>query len=210
MAGLIVTACPRAVDTPRVNTSILEPLQPLEFTDHRLLVRPWRPDDAAAVHAACQDPEVRAWTRVPSPYHMRDAVAFVGEISARGWADGTAASFGVFNRMGDQLLGAVSLMDIRERDNEDAGGTAELGYWAAPWARGQGYLSDACRLLCAWGFAYLGLGRIEWRAMVGNEPSRRLADRLGFTQEGTLRQALVQRDKRWDVWVASLLPGELR
>ncbi len=193
-----------------METSILEPLQPLEFTDRRLLVRPWRPDDAASVHAACQDPLIGQHTRTPLPYRESDAVEFVAETSPRGWADGTTASFGVFNRAGDTLLGSVALMDIVEREHEDAGGQAELGYWGAPWARGHGHITDACRLVCAWGFAYLGLGRIEWRAMVGNDASRRLAERLGFTIEGTLRQAMLRQDRRFDVWIGSLLPGELR
>jgi hypothetical protein len=34
----------------------------------RVRLRPWRPDDAGAVFAACQDEEIQRWTEVPVPY----------------------------------------------------------------------------------------------------------------------------------------------
>jgi RimJ/RimL family protein N-acetyltransferase len=71
-------------------------------------------------------------------------------------------------------------------------------------------MTDAARLVCRFGFEVLHLGRIEWWAGVGNEPSRRVAQRLGFTMEGTCRRRLSHREERLDGWVAGLLPGELR
>ena len=62
----------------------------------------------------------------------------------------------------------------------------EVGFWMAPWARGRGIMTDAVRLVCRWGFADLGLGRIEWWANVGNDASRRVAEKVGFTMEGTV------------------------
>jgi RimJ/RimL family protein N-acetyltransferase len=45
---------------------------------------------------------------------------------------------------------------------------------------------------------------------VGNEGSRRVAQKLGFTMEGTCRARLLHRGERVDAWVGGLLPGELR
>jgi len=45
---------------------------------------------------------------------------------------------------------------------------------------------------------------------VGNWASRRVAEKLGFTIEGTLRQRIVHRNQRQDAWTAGLLRGELR
>jgi RimJ/RimL family protein N-acetyltransferase len=71
-------------------------------------------------------------------------------------------------------------------------------------------MTDAARLACQWGFDALGLGRIEWWATVGNDASRRVAEKLGFTFEGTCRARLLHRGVRVDGWVGGLLPGELR
>ena len=49
-----------------------------------------------------------------------------------------------------------------------------------------------------------------WRAYVGNWPSRRLAWRLGFRLEGTLRRYLLQRGERRDAWVGTLLRDDPR
>ena len=56
----------------------------------------------------------------------------------------------------------------------------------------------------------LGVQRLEWYANVGNMASRRVAEKVGFTVEGTLRRGLDQRGTRVDAWIGSLLPGELR
>ena len=47
-------------------------------------------------------------------------------------------------------------------------------------------------------------------ALVGNDASLRVAEKLGFQREGTARAGLLHRGERRDGWVAGLLPGELR
>jgi RimJ/RimL family protein N-acetyltransferase len=183
-------------------------VEPVELADDRLLLRAWRTDDAAAVFEACQDPLIQRWTTVPSPYAASDAESFVGMVSPRGWAAGEAASFGIFDRQTGRLQGSIALMHLTNLEAPPGGG-GELGYWCAPWARGRGVITDAAWLVCRWGFEGLGLARIDWYAEVGNAASRRVAEKLGFTFEGLLRQWLINKGERRDVWVAGLLRGEL-
>jgi RimJ/RimL family protein N-acetyltransferase len=63
--------------------------------------------------------------------------------------------------------------------------------------------------MAEWGIDALGLARIVWRARVGNEASRRVAEKAGFTYEGIARTAWKQRDEHRDVWVASLVATDL-
>lgn len=56
----------------------------------------------------------------------------------------------------------------------------------------------------------MSLSRIEWRAVVGNTGSARVARALGFRYEGMLRQALAGPSHRDDAWIAGLLPGDDR
>jgi RimJ/RimL family protein N-acetyltransferase len=56
---------------------IVLPAEPL--SDGRTALRPWRDSDLSAIVAACQDPEIGRWTRVPSPYGEADARAFLLE-----------------------------------------------------------------------------------------------------------------------------------
>nr|BFF10567.1 hypothetical protein GCM10025699_18700 [Microbacterium flavescens] len=63
-----------------------------------------------------------------------------------------------------------------------------------------------------WGFdaGGLDLTRIEWRAVVGNVASAKVARALGFQYEGTLRKALANAKYRDDGWIAALLRTDER
>jgi RimJ/RimL family protein N-acetyltransferase len=84
----------------------------------------------------------------------------------------------------------------------------DVGFLVAPQARGRGYASAALAALCGWGFTALGLARIEWRAYVGNDASRRVAEKAGFVFEGTARRAVSHRGQRVDAWVGALVREE--
>jgi RimJ/RimL family protein N-acetyltransferase len=153
----------------------------VEITAGRLHLRPWRPEDAPAVHVTCQDPEIRRWiAAIPSPYGEADAREYVGRIAPEGWEAGTEATFAVLDATSARLLASVGLHHI---DRKDA--LAHVGFWCAAPERGRGVTTTAVRAVCRWGFAALGLGRIEWYAEVGNTASRRVADKAGFVLEAT-------------------------
>jgi ribosomal-protein-serine acetyltransferase len=64
---------------------------------------------------------------------------------------------------------------------------ADIGYWiGSPW-EGRGFVTRAVRALLEIAFEELGLHRVTIRAGVENLRSRAIAERLGFTLEGTLR-----------------------
>jgi RimJ/RimL family protein N-acetyltransferase len=90
----------------------------------------------------------------------------------------------------------------------DGIGGAEVGFGLAPWARGNGVMTRALRLVLAWGFGLPGINVVYWRAQVGNWASRRVAGRCGFRMEGTVRGLLEQRGERRDGWIGSLRRGE--
>jgi RimJ/RimL family protein N-acetyltransferase len=155
--------------------------------------------DIDDVVAACADPESARWTTVPIPYERANAAAFVCEYVPEQWRRGTTATFVVADPA-DRYAGTF---DLRINPTDPA--AAELGFMVAPWSRGKGYATAATRLICTWGFAALGLRRILWRAHVGNEASRRVAEKAGFTFEGVQRAGVDQRGVRKDAWVAALL-----
>jgi RimJ/RimL family protein N-acetyltransferase len=68
----------------------------------------------------------------------------------------------------------------------------------------------AARTIAAWAFDSLGLARVVWRAHVGNEASRRVAEKAGLVFEGTERSGLDHRGTRRDAWVASLVATDPR
>ena len=173
-------------------------MEPTEITAGRLHLRPWQPSDEDAVFAACQDPDIQRWTTVPSPYTREDAKAWVTTTAPEQWQSGTATPFAVVDATTGELLASVGLHLIR-------GDRCEVGYWCVPSARGQSVVSDAVSAVCRWGFAELGLQRIEWVAGVGNWASRAVAQKCGFTVEGLARMGMHYRGGHIDAWVGALL-----
>lgn len=133
-----------------------------------------------AVTAACQDPEIARWTRVPENYTESDARAFLLHRYDALLA-GTTAPFAIVSTE-DRLLGSVSLIHIEWPHLR-----AEVGYWLAGPARGLGHATRAVRLVSGWGFDSLGLERLSLYAATGNLASQHVAERSGFTREATLR-----------------------
>jgi RimJ/RimL family protein N-acetyltransferase len=182
-------------------------MEPVSLTTDRLLLRPLGPDDAEAVHAACQDPEIPRWTSVPSPYTREHAEEFTGRICPQGWRDDSLYNFGLFSREDGVLVGCMGLVRLAGVLHAPTR-QAELGYWTAKEARGKGYTAEAGREVCRWAFEDLGAERIEWYAEAGNEGSRAVALKVGFVMEGTLRSKIIYAGTRRDAWAGSLLPSD--
>jgi RimJ/RimL family protein N-acetyltransferase len=179
-------------------------MRPVEIHEAGLLLRPWEPDDAEAVHRACQDPLIQRWTTVPRPYERHHADGFTAS-ALDAWAQERQAPMGVFDEASGELLGSCGLVDV-----DLAGGWGEIGYWTAPWARGRGVATTAARATARWALTSLGLRRLVWRAEVGNHASRLVALRIGVRVEGLARRAIAHHGAYVDGWTGSLLPGELR
>lgn len=91
-------------------------MEPETLTTPRLLLRTVGAHDAPAVLAACQDPLIRRWTTVPSPYLPEHAESFLTQQVPDGWRNGTMFTFGAF------LVHAVASApaDARPSDPADA------------------------------------------------------------------------------------------
>ena len=83
-----------------------------------------------------------------------------------------------------------------------------IGYWLALEATGHGYMTASVRRLVEHGFVDLGLNRIELRVATGNDASQKICARLGFKEEGVLREAEWLHDHFVDLRVNALLRSE--
>ncbi|MGW4034473.1 GNAT family N-acetyltransferase [Streptomyces sp. NPDC004838] len=178
-------------------------MEPITLTTERLLLRTFTDDDTEDVYRICQDPDIQRWTTVPSPYERRHAVDFTGQTVPEGWHTGTMFTFAVLPHEGGPLMASVAVT-LRSLS-----GVWEIGFWTAREFRGRGIMTEAVGAVAHWTFTGLGGTRLEWRAEVGNAASRAAAEKAGFTVEGELRAALLNKDTLRDTWIGSLLPSDI-
>ncbi|MEO8690869.1 MAG: GNAT family N-acetyltransferase [Solirubrobacteraceae bacterium] len=152
------------------------------LSDGVITLRAKARSDVDALTAACQDPEIPRWTRVPVPYRRADAIGWIAaselELAAGLGIDWLAVD------AEDRLLASVALMGIaRER------ATAEIGYWVAREARGRGVATRAVRLVSEWAASELGLTTLELVIHEDNAPSHAVARAAGYTETEERRVA---------------------
>jgi ribosomal-protein-serine acetyltransferase len=181
------------------------------------------------------DDPVPLRTRLPRPVTLRrlttaDAAAFAAHVAAdlehlgehlpwpalTATEEGAERWLGLYERGEDgrvvaggawcdgELLGGALLLH-----HDPAHANVELGTWVATAGEGHGVAAAACRALLAVARGHLGAERVEWYAATGNVRSRRLAERLGFRHEGTLRSSYVLHGERYDIDLLSLVGPEI-
>jgi RimJ/RimL family protein N-acetyltransferase len=121
------------------------------------------------------------------------------------------------NTYGDLLLGIEALTDstliglvtLHDADPETGIATLDIylgekAYW------GGGYATDAMRTVCRYGFEDMRLHKVTLTVVTENHAARRVYDKVGFVEEGRLRQVF-RRDGKWyDMFTMGLLADELR
>jgi RimJ/RimL family protein N-acetyltransferase len=152
-------------------------------------------DDLYTAYASA--PDARDWTYLPYG-------PFVTAESYRNWAIAAAHSrdprhYAVVDNATGRALGSLSLLR-----HDPANGAIEVGHVVFSRALQRTPIStEAQFLLMRYVFDGLGYRRYEWKCDSLNAPSRRAAERLGFTYEGTFRQSVVYKGRNRDTaWFA--------
>jgi RimJ/RimL family protein N-acetyltransferase len=147
----------------------------------RLLLRPLTAGDADALLAYRGRADVCRY--VPfEPMTRADLDAQAERFARRALTDeGQDLTLGAELQATGELIGDLVLFWRSRRDL-----AGELGYIFHPDAGGRGYATEAARAMLGLGFDGLGLRRIVARLDERNEPSARLARRLGMRQEARL------------------------
>ena len=133
---------------------------------------------------------------VPSTKTVEDTQAFLEHVEVN-HASEKALHCGIIFQ--DQLVGLIGLRF------SDGDYVANIGYWLIAHASGHGLVTRSVQQLCRYGFDQLHLERIEIRAATDNTRSWRIAERVGFTREGTLRRCERVSGRLLDHYMYSLI-----
>ena len=126
------------------------------------------------------------------------------ERAGHAWLEGSQLPLSVAVKAegGWRLVGWVNLVIDGQAES------GELGYWLDADFEGRGLVTRAVTAVLDYAFGPLGLRRVGLVATIDNARSRSVAARLGFTQEGVLREAAAFPDGRRDLVGYGLLAHE--
>ncbi|MGG6239623.1 GNAT family N-acetyltransferase [Nodosilinea sp. AN01ver1] len=168
----------------------------------RLRLRPLGETDAEVLYSIFSDAAVmRYWNTAPWEHvgEARDAIA--NDFEAR--RTGSYLQLGIEKNAEAQLIGTCTLFNFNHQCRR-----AELGYALARSAWGRGFMHEALSALIDYAFAELKLHRIEAEIDPRNQASAKTLDRLGFLNEGHLRDRWMVSDEVSDSHLYGLLVSD--
>jgi ribosomal-protein-serine acetyltransferase len=182
-----------------------------ELRGPHVVLRRHRASDATDLFAALEASRERLapWLQFPNRLQTIEATCdWLIHREAR-WLLREALSFAIRHSETQDYLGSVDLHSIVWERHSFA-----LSYWLRDGAEGQGYMSEAVRLVTDYAFTALSANKVALRCDARNTRSAAVAERLGFVREGRLRgeatttdgaladelhYALTRDDPRWPI-----------
>lgn len=169
----------------------------------RLVIRCWRPQDAARLKEAIDSSldQLREWVpwALEEPSSVDTLATRLGVMRDR-FVAGDDWAYAVFESGESRLVGGAGLHPRGTTDH------LEIGYWLRTDASGRGYATETAAALCAAAFAHTAVERLEIHCDIDNARSAAVAQRLGFARDRLFQQEAVTRrgsHRRTLVWTLS-------
>jgi ribosomal-protein-alanine N-acetyltransferase len=170
------------------------------LTSQRLILRPFRVQDAAAVQVLVGDRDIAANTlNIPHPYPEGQAERWIATHEGR-FERLEGATFAIVPRDSEKLIGAIGL-EINQQHNR-----AELGYWVGKPYWNRGFATEAVQAVLGYAFNALEMGRVYASHFRRNPASGRVMQKVGMRHEGRLRRHV----RKWGSYLDLEIYGILR
>jgi RimJ/RimL family protein N-acetyltransferase len=155
-----------------------------ELRGERVIVRPYRESDAQALFEAVTESRdhLRPWLPFADAHQTVEESRDWIIHQLANWLLREDMTVGVWEKANQRYLGGSGLHPRNWQSRY-----FEIGYWLRASATGQGFMTEAVRLLTAYAFNQLSATRLEIRCDERNGPSAAIARGLGFVQEARLR-----------------------
>jgi ribosomal-protein-alanine N-acetyltransferase len=113
-----------------------------------------------------------------------------------------AIRWGIRLNDANAIIGTVGYNNFAKNHRANIGYDLQYEYWNL------GIITEAMHAVISFGFYALGINRIEAEVMQGNERSIQVLNKIGFKQEGTLREWMYWNDRHYDMLMFSMLRSE--
>jgi ribosomal-protein-serine acetyltransferase len=161
-----------------------------------------READAEELHALIETncDHLAPWLAWAAGHTHADTVEFIAKTRAQVVAnDGFQTAIVI----GAEIAGVIGFHSI-----DWVNRSTSIGYWLSEGWQGQGLMTTAARALSDHAFSVWDLNRVEIEAAAGNSRSRAIPERLGYHEEGTLREAERIGDRYLDSVLYAVLASE--
>lgn len=149
--------------------------------NERLYLRAVEPEDLDTMYEMENDPSMWDISSFTVPYSRYVLKQYIESSQNDMYADKQLRLM-IIRREDKAVLGTIDITDFVPLHSRGAVGIAIHKNY-----RGQGYASDALKLLCEYAFNFLFVRQLYAHIAVDNEPSCRLFTSCGFTQCGLLK-----------------------
>jgi ribosomal-protein-serine acetyltransferase len=176
-------------------------VEPLAIRDGAVL-RPYTEEDAAELTAVVAEnrEHLARWLPWAATYGHQDSLDYVAKTRAQiEREDGFEGAI----VLDGEIVGGAGFHGI-DRLNR----STSIGYWLAAGAQGSGLMTATVRALVDHAFGAWKLHRVVIEAVLDNARSRAVPERLGFTQEGVLREAKLVRGSYEDAALYAMLASD--
>ncbi|MFT4416151.1 GNAT family N-acetyltransferase [Fredinandcohnia humi] len=180
-----------------MNTNIIKVLQ-----GERVYLRRIEQDDVDYFLRAVSNPEIRRLTGTTTFFTRRKIESFIENIAK----DSSRIDLLIADQENDLVIGDLAIVDI---DHQQRNGSFRIAITDDNYLS-KGYGSDALKLIIDYMFNTLNLRRIGINVYAYNARAIRAYEKLGFVQEGVLREELYYDGKYYDNILMGLLRNEYK
>lgn len=159
----------------------------MTFETERLVLRPWREDDAENLYELAKDPlvgPVAGWHVHTSIDNSRQIIRDI--LS-------TENTYAITLRGEDKAIGSIGLMFGEKSNLNISDQEAEIGYWIGVPFWGMGYVPEAAKELMRYAFEERNISTLWCGYFEGNEKSKRVQEKCGFIYHHT------EKEKYWPI-----------
>ena len=160
----------------------MESFSNVRLSTHRTDLRPLVLGDAEALFDVMANPSFMKYWSAPPWTRIDQAVEMIASDKQE-LAQGKHLRLAIIRKQDAGLIGTCSLFNLARQCRR-----AEIGYGIAPRFWRQGYMAEAVSALITWAFSDLQLHRLEADIDPRNKASAASLVKLGFVQEGLLRE----------------------
>jgi ribosomal-protein-serine acetyltransferase len=177
----------------------------VKLTDDTITLRPFEFGEENALHTAVHESlsELEPWMSWANEKYSDEVARNFITLTRAHWSSGAMYAFAIADAQTGELLGGCSLSHIHPVYY-----FCNLGYWVRTSRHGEGLAGRAAKLAARFAFERANLIRVEIVIAVGNEPSKRVAKKIGAHDEGILLSRMVVGKNIYDAHMFSLLPSD--